>query len=189
METKTQPKAPVKETVWTIDPTHSQVGFTARHMLIATVRGHFNDYSATVVFDSRSPETARVDVEIEVASVDTGNEQRNNHLKSADFFDAEHYPHITFKSKKLQPVSDDRWKMTGDLTIRGTTKEIVLDMEGFTEVIKDPWGNFRVGGTATATLNRFDYGLHWNAAIETGGLVVGDKITIALDVELMRKAD
>jgi polyisoprenoid-binding protein YceI len=188
-ETITQPQTELQKMVWEIDPSHSKIGFVAKHMVITTVRGQFDRYKATVVFDPRHPESAQVDAEIEAASINTGVEQRDNHLRSADFFDAENYPAITFKSKQLQRVSDDRWKLTGDLNIRGTTREIVLDLEGFSDVIKDPWGGLRIGGSATATVNRFDYGLHWNATIETGGLVVGERIALHLDVELVRKAD
>jgi len=189
MSVESLAKPAVKGVTWEIDPAHSQVGFVARHMVITTVRGQFDRYKTTVIFDPTQPESARVDAEIEAASVNTGVEQRDNHLRSADFFDAEHFPKIIFRSKKLQRVGDDRWKLSGDLTIRGTTREIILDLEGFTDVIKDPWGGTRIGGTATATLNRFDYGLHWNATIETGGLVVGERISVHLDVELVRKAD
>ena len=126
---------------------------------------------------------------MDTASVDTGEPKRDEHLRSNDFFDAEHFPNIVFRSKKIQRVCDEKWKMTGDLTIRGITREITLDMVGFNEQIKDPWGNYRVGGTASATLSRFEFGLKWNAAIETGGLIVGEKIQINLDLSLMRKAD
>jgi len=189
METKTLTRTPVKAMLWTIDPAHSEIGFVAKHMLITTVRGRFTRYNATIAFNPASPESSSADVQIEVASIDTGEPKRDEHLRSADFFDVQHDPQITFKSKQIRRLSDDRWKMTGDLTMRGITREITLDMEGFNEQIKDPWGNFRVGGTAIATLNRFDYGLKWNAAIETGGLIVGEKIQIKLDLSLMRKAE
>ncbi|HEY3294842.1 MAG TPA: YceI family protein [bacterium] len=188
METRTPVQAPAKEMIWTVDSSHSEIGFTAKHMLITTVRGRFTRYDATIDFNPKSPETTKVEAHIEAASIDTREPKRDEHLRSADFFDAEQYPQITFRSKNLQRLADDRWKLTGDLTIRGISKEITLDMEGFTEEIKDPWGNFRVGGTATASLNRFDYGLKWNAAIETGGLIVGEKIQIKLDLSLVRKA-
>ena len=185
IETQTQ----VKQTTWTIDPTHSVIGFSDKHMLISTVHGRFTRFDAAVVFYPDSPETAQLEAKIDTTSVETGEPKRDEHLRSADFFDSENYPHIIFRSKDLRRTSDERWKLTGDLSIRGTTHEIILDMEGFSEVVKDPWGNARMGGTATATLNRFDYGLHFSGALETGGLVVGEKVKIQLDIELMRPAD
>lgn len=170
---------------YTIDPAHSTAGFKVRHMMVANVRGEFSKVSGTVVFDPNAPEDARVEAHIDAASLHTRDEQRDGHLKSADFLDVEKYPEITFVSKKITG-SDGEWKVTGDLTIHGVTKQVTLDVEGPAPEMKDPWGNVKSGASAVTKITRKDFGLVWNVALETGGLLVGDEVTITLEVELLR---
>jgi polyisoprenoid-binding protein YceI len=169
---------------WTIDKVHSHVGFSVKHMMITTVHGEFTSYDAKVSFDPAEPTTLSVDATVDVNSIDTRVADRDKHLKSADFFDAANFPAMTFKTKKTVKVGEGKFKVTGDLTIRGTTHEVTFNVDGFSPVIKDPWGNNRVGATATATINRQDYGLKWNAALETGGVVVDNNVNIEIEVEL-----
>jgi polyisoprenoid-binding protein YceI len=170
---------------YTIDPAHSTAGFKVRHMMVANVRGEFSKVTGTVVFDPGAPENSRVETHIDVASLHTRDEQRDAHLKSADFLDAEKYPEITFVSKKIKG-SDGEWKVTGDLTIHGVTREVTLDVEGPAPEAKDPWGNIKSGASAVTKINRKDFGLEWNVALETGGLLVGEEVTITLEVEFLR---
>ena len=170
-----------------IDHSHSLVGFTAKHMMVANVRGEFTGYEAAVSFDPAKPEEMTINATIDVNTISTRNTDRDNHLKSADFFDAANHPVMTLKSKTVTKAADGHLKVTGDLTIRGTTKEITLDMQGFDKVWDDPWGSRRVGGTASAVISRKDFGLTWNAALEAGGVVVSDEININLEIELMQK--
>jgi polyisoprenoid-binding protein YceI len=174
--------------VWKIDPTHTHAEFGVRHLMISTVKGHFTDVAGTVVVEDGDPTTAQVDVTIGVASIDTRVEPRDQHLRSADFFDAERFPTITFRSTKVERVGDERYEVTGDLTIRDVTRPVTLDVEGLGGV-RDPWGNERAGYTATARIDRKDFGLNWNQALETGGFVVGDEVKLGLEVELVRVAD
>jgi len=170
---------------WSIDATHTTVGFSVRHLMISTVRGHFGQVEGSVAVDPENPTAAGISVSIPVASITTNNEQRDGHLKSADFFDAANHPLITFVGKRLEGDVDDKFKLIGDLTIRGTTREFVINAtrEGTGD---DPWGNERLGFSGSGSLNREDYGLSWNAALETGGFVVGDDVKITIDVELVR---
>ena len=172
-------------TTWNIDPTHSQVEFAVRHLMISTVRGRFADVKGTVVTDESDPSKAEVDVVIGVNSIDTREPQRDAHLKSADFFDAEAFPAITFKSTRVIGGRGDRFELVGDLTIHGVTREVTLDVTSEGRA-KDPWGGERAGYSATTRINRRDFGLTWNQALETGGFVVGDEIKISLDLELVR---
>ena len=171
-------------TQWTIDPTHSNVEFSVRHMMIATVKGRFGDVQGRVEFDESDPTTASVDVTIDAASVDTRTPQRDEHLRSADFFDVEKFPTLTFKSRKVSAHGDDL-KVTGDLTLHGHTREVVLDVTPLGRQ-SDPWGGVRAGFEATGKIKRSDFGLTWNQALETGGVVVSDDVKIALDIELVK---
>ncbi len=173
---------------WQIDPQHSSAQFAVRHMALSTVRGAFSKLSGTMALDDKDVTKSTVDVNIDVATVDTREPDRDKDLRSERFFDAAHYPTMTFKSKKVEQLAPGRLKVTGDLTIRGTTKEVVLDVEGPTAPIKDPWGNQRLAVTATAKINRQDFGVKWNATLDGGGLVVGDDVNITIDVELIQKA-
>lgn len=178
--------------VWNIDPTHTHAEFGVRHLMISTVKGHFSDVAGTVVVEDGDPTTAQIDVTIDVASIDTRVAQRDQHLRSADFFDADHFPTITFRSTQVERTAvnegDERYHVVGDLTIRGTTRPVTLDVHWLGGV-RDPWGNERAGYTATARINRKDFGLNWNQALETGGFVVGDEVKIDLEVELVLAAD
>jgi polyisoprenoid-binding protein YceI len=172
---------------WQIDPAHSSAQFSVRHMAISTVRGAFSKVSGMVALDDKDISKSTVDVSIDANSVDTRVPDRDNDLRSDKFFDVVHHPSITFKSKRVEQVAPGKLKVTGDLTIRGTTKEVVLDVEGPTAPMKDPWGNTRTAATATTKINRQDFGVKWNAALDNGGVVVGDDVSIVIDVELVKK--
>ncbi|MHB1936279.1 MAG: YceI family protein [Acidobacteriaceae bacterium] len=170
---------------YAIDPAHSSVHFSVRHLMVSNVRGEFTKVSGTVQFDPEKPETSTIEATIDATSISTRDAQRDGHLKSPDFLDTEKFPTIVFRSKKVE-AQPGGGKVTGDLTIHGVTREITLDVEGPTPEIKDPWGKQRIGASATAKLSRKDFGLTWNAALETGGVMVGDKVKITLDVEVVR---
>ncbi|HLQ31143.1 MAG TPA: YceI family protein [Chloroflexota bacterium] len=173
---------------WTIDSSHSQVNFSARHMGIMTVRGHFNDIQATIDFNQDDFTASSVEASINAASLVTNDAKRDEHLRSADFLDVEKYPTITFKSTKIERAEHDRYRMTGDLTIHGVTRPVTLDVV-YSGQIKDPWGNARAGFSAETTIRRSDWGISFNAVLETGGLVVSDEVKIALDVEAVKPAE
>lgn len=176
----------VKTTVWTLDPAHSRIQFSAKHMVIATVRGHFNTYDVKVESKGDDFATADVEVTIDSSSIDTGIADRDNHLRSDDFFNAEKYKEIKFKSRSVKKIDDENYKLYGDLTIRNITKPIELEVE-FGGVVADPWGNTRAGFSLTGSIDRFEYGLKWNALIETGGAVVGKTIKLSADIELVKQ--
>lgn len=186
METTTAPSQTTKIMKWNLDPSHSKLQFSARHMLISTVSGQFEKFTAHVEGDMKDLEHIRTEATIDVNSINTGQPDRDNHLKSADFFDAANHPEIKFTSKSFKKKSDDEFVLSGDLTIRGITKHIDLNVE-FGGMIQDPWGNDRAGFTLTGTIDRFEYELKWNALIETGGAVVGPKIKIHGEVEFVRE--
>jgi len=173
---------------WNIDPTHSNAQFSVRHLMISNVKGEFTRVAGQVVFDPARPESLSADATLDVSTINTREPDRDKHLKSADFFDVANHPTITFKSKRAEK-GPDGLKLTGDLTIRGTTREVTLEVEGPTPPMKDPWGFTRVGASATTKINRKDFGLTWNQALETGGFVVGDEIKITVDVELVAQAE
>ncbi len=179
--------APAANSNWQIDPAHSSAQFSVRHMAISTVRGAFSKVTGSVVLDDKDISKSTVEVTIDANSVDTRVPDRDNDLRSEKFFDVAHYPSITFKSKRVEQVAPGKLKVTGDLTIRGTTKEVVLDVEGPTAPMKDPWGNTRSAATATTKINRQDFGVKWNATLDNGGVVVGDDVSIVIDVELVKK--
>lgn len=172
---------------WTIDPEHSYVGFKARHLMVANVKGNFTTFNGTVDLDDKDIARSKVAVNIDTNSIDTNVQKRDEHLRSADFLDVATYPAMTFTSKKIAQNGKDRLAITGDLTLRGVTREVVLDAEALSPESKDPWGNIRRGTSATTTINRKDFGLIWNAALETGGVVVGDEVAILLEIEMIRK--
>ena len=173
---------------WKIDPQHTSAQFSVRHMAISTVRGAFSKVTGTILLDNSDITKSTVDVTIDVSTVDTREPDRDKDLRSDKFFDVAHYPSITFKSKMVQQVATGKLKVTGDLTIRGTTKEVVLDVEGPTAPVKDPWGNVRAAVTATTKVNRQDFGVKWNATLDNGGVVVGDDVNITIDVEMIKQA-
>lgn len=174
---------------WTIDPAHTSAQFAVRHLMVSTVRGEFGKVSGTVNLDEQDPTKATIDATIDATSINTRVAKRDEHLKNPDFLDVAKYPTITFKSKKIEKVGDTKFKVTGDLTLHGVTKEVVLDVEGSPTPIKDPSGNPRMGGVATTKINRQDFGLQWNRTLEAGGVVVGDEVSITIDIELTRKAE
>ena len=171
---------------WQIDPAHSSIHFMARHMMIAKVHGHFEQFDGTINFDENDPANTTVDVTIDAASLTTKEAQRDEHLRSGDFFDVETYPSLTFKSKRVELIDEDTAKLVGDLTIKDTTKEVVLDVEYLGQA-QSPWGTINSGFTGTTTINRKDWGLNWNVALETGGFLVGDKIQINIELELVKQ--
>jgi polyisoprenoid-binding protein YceI len=180
--------AAAEPATWNVDPAHSTVGFSVRHLMITNVRGAFNDFEAQVTGDPAQPAGATVTATIRAASVDTGNEKRDEHLRAADFLDVATHPTITFESTKIEPAGPGMAKVTGNLTLHGVTKEIVLEVVGPTPVITDPWGNAKAGATVTTTLSRKDFGITWNKAMDGGGLVVGDEIQVTIELEAQRAA-
>lgn len=176
------------KTTYTIDPAHSSVQFTVRHMMISNVRGGFSGIKGTVEYDPADAGQTSVDVTIDPGTIRTLDEQRDAHLKSPDFLHVEQHPTITFKSTKVAPAGDGELSVTGDLTIHGVTKPVVLKVEGPTSEGKDPWGNIRMGASGTTKIKRSDFGLTWNAALETGGILVGDDLKIELEVQMIKAA-
>jgi len=172
---------------WSIDPDHSSVGFKVKHMMVSNVKGNFEKHSGTLDLNDKDITKSKVSVAIDTASVSTGVAKRDDHLKSADFFDVSKYPTMTFVSTKITKAGKDKLKVAGLLTLHGVTKEVVLEVQGLSGISKDPWGNFRRGATATTKINRKDFGLVWNSALETGGVAVGDEVTITLDIEFIKK--
>jgi polyisoprenoid-binding protein YceI len=172
---------------WQIDPNHSAAQFAVRHLAISTVRGAFTKVSGTIQLDDKDISKSSVEVTIDADSVDTRVLNRDKDLRSDHFFDVQKYPTITFKSTKVEQVEPGKLKVTGDLTIHGVTKPVVLDVEGPTAAVKDPWGNQRAAANATTKINRQDYGVKWNATMDGGGLVVGDDVAITIDVEMVQK--
>ena len=177
-------------TTWQIDPTHSSVELTVKHMMFTTVRGKFKDVKGTVTVDEQNPDRSSVLVEIAAASLDTGTPDRDAHLRSADFLDVENQPNITFRSKRIEgamKVEGDKFQVIGDLTIRGTSKEVTLDCV-FEGTGKDPWGGTRAGARATAKIDRRDFGLVWNQTLETGGILVSNDVRIEIEVQGVKAA-
>jgi polyisoprenoid-binding protein YceI len=179
--------AAAQPVTWQIDPVHSTATFAVRHMMVTTVRGTFQKLAGTVQFDGKDVKTIVAQATIDVASIDTREPKRDEHLRSADFFDAATFPTITFASKRVEPKGAGRFALVGDLTIKGVTREVTLDVEGPTPEIKDPGGNIRIGASATTKINRQDFGVSWNRALDAGGVVVGDEVAITLDLSLIRK--
>ncbi len=177
----------MSQITYQLDSSHSAAHFSVRHMMISNVRGEFTKVSGTIWYDPENPRNSKVEASIDAASIATREPQRDAHLRSADFLDVEKYPVLTFRSKSVSGEQGD-WKVTGDLTIRGVTREVTFDVEGPTPETRDPWGNARIGATATGKINRKDFGLTWNTALETGGVLVGDEVKLTLDVEGVRQA-
>lgn len=169
-----------------IDSAHSSAHFSVRHMMISNVRGEFTKLSGTVIYDSESPANSSVDAEIEAASINTREPQRDAHLKSADFLDVERFPLITFQGMEISGHGTE-WKVKGDLTIHGVTRRVTLDVDGPTPETKDPWGNLRIGASMTTKIERKDFGLTWNSTLEAGGVLVGDEVKISIDLEAVRQ--
>jgi len=174
--------------LYQIDPAHSGATFKIRHMMIAHVKGEFTRINGTVDFDPANPGASSINVTIDAASIHTREQQRDDHLRSADFFDVAQFPSITFKSRNVVSDEKDSYEMTGDLTIHGVTQPVSLLVDAVTPEAKDPWGGFRRGAEATATINRKDFGLTYNQVLEAGGVMIGDEIEISLEVELVKAA-
>jgi polyisoprenoid-binding protein YceI len=174
---------------WEVDPAHSTIGFAIRHMMISSVRGQFRTFTGKAVGDPKAPDKAEIEATIDVASIDTANAKRDDHLKTPDFFDVAKFPTMTFKSKKIVAAGPGKAKVTGDLTLHGVTKEIVLEVEGPTQVIKDPMGNTRAGAHATTKINRKDFGIAYEKTMDGGGLLVGNEVEITIDVEAVQKGE
>ena len=172
-------------TTWKVDAAHTSVEFAVRHLMIATVKGRFAEVSGVVTSDDRDPARGEVDITINAASIDTREAQRDAHLRSADFFEVEQYPTITFNSRRVDNAAGDRFTLVGDLTMHGVTREVALDVTSEGRA-KDPWGGERSGFTATTKVKRSEFGLTWNQLLETGGLAVGDDIKISIDIELVK---
>ena len=173
-------------TTWTIDPAHTLVEFSAKHMMFTTVKGRFTRVSGTIVDVADEPTRSSVEVEIDAASITTGDPQRDGHVKSADFLDVENFPTLTFRSRRIEGTRE-RFKVIGDLTIRGTTREVTLDAE-FQGTATNPWGKTVAGFTAQTEINRKDFGLNWNVVLESGGVLVSDRVKISVDVEAVKNA-
>jgi polyisoprenoid-binding protein YceI len=174
--------------LYQIDPAHSGAAFKVRHMMIAHVKGEFTKISGTVNFDDANPSASTIEVTVDAASIHTREEKRDEHLRSADFFDAAKFPNITFKSKSVTAAGKDTYEVAGDLTIHGVTDQVAFVVDGLTPEAKDPWGGFRRGASASLEISRKDFGLTYNAPLEAGGWLIGDEVHITLDVELVRQA-
>jgi polyisoprenoid-binding protein YceI len=181
---KTQTSNGIK---WTLDSHHSEIGFKVKHLMVTNVRGVFNEYNGTVQTKGEDFSNADIELSINTGSVSTNNTGRDTHLKSPDFFDAETFKEIKFKGISLEKVSDNEYTLHGDLTIKNVTKEIKLDVE-FNGIVKDPYGNTKAGFEITGKISRKEFGLTWNAALETGGVVVGDEVTIKCDIQLLQQS-
>lgn len=177
-----------KASDWQIDPDHSAAHFKVRHMMIADVRGSFPDVQGVALIDDKDITRSSINVTINAASIATGVEKRDGHLRSADFFDVDKYPELTFKSKQVKEATGNNLKVVGDLTIHGVTKEVELLVSGPSNEAKDPWGNTRKGAKATIQINRKDFEIVWNATLDSGGLMIGDDVDITIDLELIKLA-
>ena len=173
---------------YTIYPTHSRVGFVARHAMVTKVRGSFNEFEGSGYFDAEDPTKSNLELVIKAASIDTRNADRDGHLRSNDFFAMDEYPEITFKSTSVEQTGDAEYRVTGDLTLKGVTKPVTVDFD-YTGAAVDPFGNQRIGLEGTTTINRKDWGVTWNAPLETGGVLVSEKVTLEFEVSAVRKVD
>ncbi len=173
------------KTNWTLDPTHSEIAFSVKHMMISKVKGGFNKFDAKIVADPTDLTTAEIEFTIDMASIDTRNEDRDNHLRSADFFEVEKYPSLTFKATSIEKTDDDEYAVTGDVNLHGVTRQETFNIT-FEGQGKDPWGNEKAGFSGKTKIKRSNYNLTWNAALETGGVLVGDQITINLEIQAVK---
>jgi polyisoprenoid-binding protein YceI len=172
---------------YVIDAGHSHVGFTVAHLVVTKTKGQFNTFEGKLSLDPKNVEKSKVSVKIDAASIDTNDEKRDGHLKSLDFFGVKKHPTITFESTAVKRAKNGQLEVRGDLTMRGVTKPVTLQVDGPTDVVKDPWGNTRRGVSATAKIDRTAFGLEWNKSLETGGLLVGNEVTITIEAELIKK--
>ena len=172
---------------WQIDPDHSSAQFAIKHLMVSTVRGTMGPVTGTVTIDDADLTKSSVNASVDAKGIDTRNQKRDDHLRSSDFIDVAKYPSITFASKTVEKVGDGQYKVTGDLTLRGVTKPIALTVEGSPTPLQDPFGNTKLGGSATTKLNRKDFGLNWSKSLDGGGVVLGDEVTVTIDLELIKK--
>lgn len=182
----TQTTTQTSVSTWNLDPAHSSAAFKVKHMMISNVKGQFGKLTGTLSLDEQNIANSRVEASIDAASITTGDEQRDAHLRSAEFFDAEKFPTLTFKSTRVVSKGDEELVVAGDLTIHGITRNVEFQVEGPTAPAKDPWGKTRVGLSAATKINRKDFGLTWNATLETGGILVGDDVSITLDLQFVK---
>ena len=173
-------------TKWAIDPTHSEIGFKVKHMMFTNVSGKFGTYDATIVTDDDNFENASMEFSADINSINTNNADRDNHLKSADFFDADNHPKLTFKASSFTKIDNHNYELTGDLSIKGVTKTVKFPVE-FSGLMKDPWGNTKAGLNIDGKINRKDWGLNWNSALETGGVLVGEEVKLNIEVQLAKQ--
>lgn len=178
---------PAVAATYEVDASHSQVGFSVTHMMVSTVRGSFGTVSGTIEYDPKNVAATKVSGKVTVASVDTNNADRDTHLKSAEFFGVDLFPEMTLKSKSVKNIGRTGFDLVTDLTIHGVTKEVVFHVNSLSADFTDPWGNVKAGTSATATINRQDFGVSWNKTLDQGGLVVGDEVALQLDLELLKK--
>ena len=178
---------PVFASSWEIDPVHTSAQFAVKHLVISTVRGQLGKVTGAINIDDTDLTKSSVQATIDATGIDTREAKRDEHLRGPDFLDVAKYPTITFTSKKIEKVSDDKYKVTGDLTLRGVTKEVVLDVAGSPKPLTDPFGNVKLGGVAKTILNRKDFGVAWSQSLDGGGLVVGDDVDVTIDVEVIKK--
>ncbi|WP_454881353.1 YceI family protein [Sphingobacterium detergens] len=176
----------MSKSIWEIDPTHSEIGFKVKHMMFTNVSGKFKNFRSTMENEDNHFETSELSFTAEVNSLDTSNEDRDNHLRSADFFDVEEFPLISYKSTGIKKINEGQFTVSGDLTIKNVTKNITLDAE-YSGLMKDPWGNTKAGVALTGKINRKNFGLTWNAALETGGVLVGEEIKLAAEIQLIKQ--
>lgn len=187
MTTQTSTETEQLTGTYTIDPSHSRVGFVARHAMVTKVRGGFNDFAGTLTIDGADPSASAAELTIQAASIDTRNADRDAHLKSNDFFSMETYPELRFTSTTVEQLSDTDYRVTGDLTLRGVTKPVTIDLE-YAGAVVDPWGNTRVGFEGSAQVNRKDWGVNWNTALEAGGVLVSEKVTLEFEISATKDA-
>lgn len=173
-------------TKWAIDPTHSEIGFKVKHMMFTNVSGKFKSYDATIVTEGDNFENANMEFSAEISSIDTNNADRDNHLKSVDFFDAENHPRLSFKSASFTKKDEENYELTGDLNLRGITKSVVFPVE-FSGLLTDPWGNTKAGLNIYGKINRKDWGLNWNSALETGGVLVSEEVRLNIELQLIKQ--
>jgi polyisoprenoid-binding protein YceI len=178
---------PAGVTTWNIDPAHSAAEFKVKHMMISNVKGSFRGLKGMLTLDESDPTRSSISANVDVATLSTGDDQRDAHLKSADFFDAARFPEMTFQSTAVSRDRDGEYKVTGDLTMHGVTKQVTFAVEGPGAPGKDPWGNTRIGISASTRINRKDYGLSWNSALETGGVLVGEDVTLTIDAQFIKQ--
>jgi polyisoprenoid-binding protein YceI len=184
----TSTTTPSTVTTWNIDPAHSAAEFKVKHMMISHVKGSIRGLKGVLTFNEADPTRSKVTASADLNTLNTGEPQRDGHLKSADFFEAEKYPALTFESTAIKRTGDGEYEVKGNLTIHGVTKPVAFAVEGLGAPNKDPWGNLRIGASATAKVNRKDFGLTWNSSLETGGVLVGDEVTLTIDAEFIKAA-